>query len=83
MADADYVPFRPLWLKVQEGEKLTFTEALNYWLRAPIITFSWRVRITPKMRERCVDYALRGGASGYNVASEAQRLANYIAKGRL
>lgn len=75
----------PLWLKVERGDALTLTERIRWaWGHAivkPLTTFVWRIRITPPLRERCVDYALRAGSTGWNVPHDAERLARFIGSG--
>lgn len=57
--------------------------ALSRYVSQPLHAFCWRAKITPALRERCVDYALRAGANDpWKVERDADQLATYIAKGK-
>lgn len=77
---------KPAWMKVEAGEPLTPLEAFRYYISGPLSQFTWRVKITPAMRERCVDYALRSGGNGstapWALTQAADEIAEYIAKGK-
>lgn len=86
MIDLPRIP--PLYIKHQEGQPLTMGERFLVYVVGPVTRalsgFAWRVRVTSAMRERCVGYALRGGAEGgWNLTHEAERIAEYIAKGKV
>lgn len=73
--------------KVIAGESLTLGERCAYgwgrFIAGPLSDFAWRVKVTPALRERCIDYALRAGAQqGWALREEAEKIAEYIAGDR-
>lgn len=51
-------------------------------LSSAIRQFCWQSKITPALRERCVEYALReGDRGGPGTTWRAKQIAEYIAKG--
>lgn len=84
-----YVPPRAWRIaqKVENEESLTPSEWFGYYVSSAIKyafrDFVRRSRETPALRERCVRYAIDGGAKGaWNIERDAQKLADYIAQGK-
>jgi hypothetical protein len=76
-----------VWNRLNEKRPLTMGEWCAIYLSpAPIVKalreFTWRSKITPALRERCIDYALREkDRGGPGTIWRAQKIAEYIAKG--
>lgn len=63
------------------GEYMTAREWLNLRFFGPLRAMFKRNKASQALRERAIDYALRGKAEGYSVVSEAKRIADYIREG--
>ena len=80
-------PPRPLWMKLDAGEPLTRAEWCRYVLvrfTNAIGQFAWKVKITPALRERCIDKLIAAGAKPdvWSLRNDADDLAAYIASGK-
>jgi len=73
----------PIRFKVERGAPLTVNQWISWFVVRPLMEFRRRSRETPKLRERCVEYVIRTGATGsWNIAREAQELSDYITRGQ-
>ena len=86
MSDYDqYAQYIRVGDKLVKWDEVPLAARLMYFLRRAL---SWprraliASRLTPALRERCVEYAVRSGATGWGVQKEAERLAEWIARGK-
>jgi len=74
---------KPVWMKMQDGDRLTFSEWFGYYISSPVRSFTRRCRATPALRERCVEYAIAAGATGANaVVWDSEKLVEFITQGK-
>lgn len=75
----------PVWDRLYQKRPLSLGEGLAIALGRlsyALMQLRWRSKVTPDLRERCVDYALREGVrGGPGTVLRAQQIAEYIAKG--
>lgn len=80
MSDTDYV-----YDRLYQRKPLSLGEGVAIALgriSSAIRAFRWQSKITPALRERCIDYALRENVRGGGGSTwRAQQIAEYIAKG--
>lgn len=83
MVEQSYV--KPRLFRFYDGDPLLWWErplvALGL-LRSALRDFKRAIKITPALRERCVEYAIRSGSKGeWEVERHADRLTKWIAHG--